>query len=159
MHSVDSLLEANPGLRLSQGREVGTCWRHSPLPSHRVLDRSTGVNWFLADEVTAELSIVEALQKSSSYCSLGAFPFPSEPFHFLSFVRNEHSHQHGSAHPCRGAIMLLFFIPLLGGNATEDTSCPPQFTGSVVLGPQASLSDRPVWRSHSALHRPSLVPV
>lgn len=73
-----------------------------------MLDRSTGVNWFLADEVTAELSIVEALQKSSSYCSLGAFPFPSEPFHFLSLVRNEHSHQHGSAHPCSGAIMLLF---------------------------------------------------
>lgn len=96
----------------------------SPLLSHRVLDGSTGVNWFLADEVTAELSIVEALQKSSSYCSLGAFPFPSEPFHFLSLVRNEHSHQHGSAHPCSGAIMLLFFTPRLGGNATEDASCP-----------------------------------
>lgn len=88
---------------------VRVCWRPSPLPSRRVLDRSTGVNWILADEITAELSIVEALQQPNSYYSLGTFPFPSEPFHFLSLVRNEHPHQHVSAPPPGSdAIMLLF---------------------------------------------------
>lgn len=56
-----------------------------------------GVNWFLADEITAELSIVEALRQPNSYYTLGTFPFPSEPFHFLRLVRNEHLHLHASA--------------------------------------------------------------
>lgn len=109
MHSVDiSHLEANPELRLSSWREVGACWRHSPLPSRRVLDRSTGVNWFLADEVTAELSIVEALQKPSTYYSLGTFPFPPEPFHFLSLVRKRAFSSACQRPPWSDAIMLLF---------------------------------------------------
>lgn len=62
-----------------------------------MVDDSTGVNWFLADEITAELSIVEALQQHNSYYSLGTSPFPSEPFHFLGLVRNEHVHQHVGA--------------------------------------------------------------
>lgn len=56
-----------------------------------------GLIGFLADEITAELSVVEALQQHNSYYSLDTSPFPSEPFHFLSLVGNEHLHQHVSA--------------------------------------------------------------
>ena len=78
----------------------GECWRlleALPTTQLHVVNSSLGVNGFLADEITAEPFIVKALRQHNSYYSLDTSPFPSEPFHFLGLVGNEHLHQHASA--------------------------------------------------------------
>lgn len=78
----------------------GECWRlleALPTTQLHVVNSSLGVNGFWADEITAEPFIVKALRQHNSYYSLDTSPFPSELFHFLGLVGNEHLHQHASA--------------------------------------------------------------
>lgn len=87
---------------------IRVCWRPSPLSSHRVLDRSMGINWFLADEITAELSLLK-LFNNLTVITLWARSH-SLLSHFISSVLSEMSILicMPVPPPCSDAIMLLF---------------------------------------------------
>lgn len=76
------------------------------------------VNWFSADEITAELSVVRALRHHNSYHSLDTSPFPAEPYHFLCLAESEHLHSHVSA-PLQQYHDGIFLMPLLGLGAVQ----------------------------------------
>lgn len=114
-----------------------------------MVNSSTRVNWFSVDEITAELSIVEARRQHNRYYSLDTFSFPSEPFHFLSLVGNEHLHQNVSA-PLQQCHNVIVFIPLLGEvGAAEAATHSCLSLAELRGGAGALLSRMPGWRGIS----------